>query len=158
MLYKLFCKIRQAVLAKLTVVIYYPFLFVVYKPKHKSFQPAELAQMPQGSLGNSVISVWAENNLSKIRNYELHDAKHLLLGYGINYEGEIQMQYFELGNGNRSLPVCVAIVVGTVFAPEYIGQYIRAYKRGKSCRYISDSYLQVQMLTDLNQLKNQLAL
>lgn len=156
MLYQQLKKLRQRVMERLTCWLYFPMLFSVYKPTHKPYSREALLKMPKNSLGNNVVKFIEKQGLKLIPNYELHDAKHVLTGYGTAFEDEIKLQFFELGNGNHSLPVWVAIVIGTVSAPDYLLQFLAAYRKGKSCRPITPDFLIKNISTNLRQLQQQL--
>jgi ubiquinone biosynthesis protein Coq4 len=141
-----------------TLKLYFPIVFKVYTPTHKPYSRAELIAMPNNTVGKSLVAFLDKTHLDLIAGYELHDIKHLLIGYGTGFEDEIQLQYFELGNGNSSLPVWLVILLGTVLAPEFIPQFIAAYKRGKKCKPITPKTLIANITTDLTQLQKQLLL
>ncbi len=141
-----------------TLKLYFPIVFKVYKPTHTPFTKKFLLALPINSLGRRLIDFLVLHKLDLIAGYELHDAKHLLLDYGVGFEDEIQLQYFELGNGNSSIPVWLVILLGTVLAPEFIPKFIKAYRRGKACKAINPSVLINNIATDLTQLRKQLLL
>ena len=141
-----------------TLKLYFPIVFKVYKPSHTPYSRAELEAMPTNSIGKNLIAFLDATHLDLIAGYELHDIKHLLIGYGTGFEDEIQLQYFELGNGNSSLPVWLVIGLGTILAPEFIPKFIAAYKRGKKCKPILPQTLIDNITTDLTQLQKQLLL
>lgn len=62
---------------------------------------------------------------------ENHDVHHLITGCGTNFEDEIAMQYLLLGNGKLNAHLLAAIFLGTLFLPEYLKMYLRAYQKGK---------------------------
>ena len=156
MLYQQLKKLRQRVMERLTYWLYFPMLFSVYKPTHKPYSRETLLKMPKNSLGNSVVGFIENQGLKLIPHYELHDAKHVLTGYGTAFEDEIMLQFFELGNGNNSLPVWVAVVIGTICAPDYLLQFIAAYRKGKACLPITPDFLLKNIHTNLQQFQQQL--
>lgn len=158
MIYKTLKKWRQVIMEKLTLWLYFPMLFSVYKPFHKPYSTSFLQKLPKNSLGNSILFFLKNNNLKLIPKYELHDAKHVLTGYGTAFEEEIQLQFFELGNGNKSLPVYVAIVIGVIVAPDYLPQFIAAYRKGKNCPTITAELLIKNLKQNVQHLKKQLLL
>lgn len=156
MLYKIFKILRQQLMEWFTLKLYFPLVFKVYKPSHKPLNRADLNALPQNSLGKQLVFFLDKHGLDFIEGYELHDVKHLLINYGIGFEDEIQMQYFELGNGNRSLPVWFVVVWGTLLAPEFAPQYKAAYRKGKACRPLTPDFLLQNIHTNLHQLQQQL--
>ena len=142
----------------ITTHVYFPLVFKIYKPAHKAISKAYLEALPQNAVGKKLISFLKLNGIGFIEGYELHDVKHLLTGYGLTFEAEIELQYFEMGNGNYSLPVLLVVVVGTLLAPERLPSYIAAYKRGKNCPRITSDFLLQHLATDVNQLKQLLKL
>lgn len=143
---------------RLTLWLYFPMLFSVYKPFHKPYSLEALLRMPKNSLGNNIVAFLKKNKLKLIPKYELHDAKHVLTGYGTAFEEEIQLQFFELGNGNHSLPVYIAVVIGSIIAPDCFAKYIAAYRKGKTCPTITPQLLIDNLMQDLTLVKKQLLL
>jgi ubiquinone biosynthesis protein Coq4 len=158
MIYQTLKKWRQVIMERLTLWFYFPMLFSVYKPFHQPYSSEALLKMPKNSLGNSILSFLKKNNLKLIPKYELHDAKHVLTGYGTAFEEEIQLQFFEYGNGNRSLPVYIAIALGVLIAPDYLPEYIAAYRKGKNCTPITPELLIKSLKKNVLHLKKQLLL
>jgi hypothetical protein len=91
----------------------------------------ELRCMPLGSLGRALHNFLEEQQLDLLKDYESHDVKHVLLGYDSTEEGEAAMQYFFLGNGSRSFPVLITVVITLTIMPEHWGIFRQAYDRGK---------------------------
>lgn len=96
------------------------------------YTAADLRKMPSGSLGKELLHFLEGRQLHLLKGYESHDIKHTLLGYGPTEDGEAAMQYFFLGNGQRSFPVIITVAVTLIIMPEYYGIFRRAYKRGKA--------------------------
>jgi len=158
MIYKAIKLIRRALMKWPTEVLYFPLVAKTYPSWAICLQQEQLSAMPEGSLGNCLLNFITKNNLPLTKGAELHDAKHVLLNYGIEFEDEIKMQYFELGNGNHSLPVWIVIIAGTLLAPEFIPEFSAAYNRGKSNRPLTTGFLIENITSDLVQLKNNLIL
>jgi len=90
-----------------------------------------LRAMPDGTLGNALMQFLDSQGLVLLPQYESHDIKHVLLGYGADEEGEAAMQYFFLGNGARSFPVIITVLVTLIIMPEFYSSFRRAYIRGR---------------------------
>src|SRR5688572_23684539 len=97
--------LREKVFRFLTLEVYFPFCMAVYSGQGQGITLRELTEMPAGSLGHQTSLFLSRYSLAPMPGYEAHDMKHTLLGYAANMPGEICMQYFEFGNGNRSIPV-----------------------------------------------------
>lgn len=91
----------------------------------------ELRAMPAGSLGNGLFHFLEDRQLALLKDYESHDIKHVLLGYDSTEEGEAAMQYFFLGNGARSFPVLITVIITLLIMPEHYSLFRKAYLRGK---------------------------
>jgi len=90
-----------------------PLSTVFSKPKVFPFSLKELDMMPSGTLGKETAVTLKENKYQLIPSYEMHDFKHVLLNYPMTGIGEIRMQFFALGNGNRFLTTWGIIGIGT---------------------------------------------
>ena len=70
-------------------------------------------------------------------------------------KGEISMQYFEFGNGNRSVPVITVMLFGTLFMPEEYKEYLHQYRRGKGAKKLSQIDLKEFATVSIHQLEKQ---
>lgn len=138
---------RERVFNFLTLRLYFPFCKAVYAGKGSPISLESLASMPPNSLGKHTAGFLKAYGLTPMPGYEAHDMKHTLLGFAANMKGEICMQYFEFGNGNRSLPVITVMFFGTLFMPEELSEYLSQYRRGKAAQNLT--------LLDLKQVANQ---
>ena len=87
--------------------------------------------MDDDTTGALLYRFLKQHNLHLLADYESHDIKHALLGYPANEEGEACLQYFFWGNGLRSFPVWITVMVTLFVMPEYHGSFRKAYERGK---------------------------
>lgn len=93
--------------------------------------------MPSGTLGKETAVTLKEHQFHLIPSYEMHDFKHVLLNYPMTGIGEIQMQFFALGNGNLFPTTWGIIAIGLILFPHKIGVFLKEYKRGKRCANIT---------------------
>ena len=91
---------------------------------------AYLQALPPGTLGRAVADTLQAHGFQLIPNYENHDLKHALLGYGMTVEAELQMQAFMLGNGNYA-PTCWGFLLFGLLTPEHWPELRRHYRRGR---------------------------
>jgi ubiquinone biosynthesis protein Coq4 len=91
----------------------------------------DLLMYPADTLGNTMGHFLETNDFQLIPKLERHDAYHVITGYSTEVKGEIELQYFFLGNGKRSLYQYGVILLGACIIPEYISSYIQAYHRGQ---------------------------
>ncbi|MHB1277395.1 MAG: Coq4 family protein [Bacteroidia bacterium] len=153
--FEYFLEWRERLFNFLTLELYFPFCKAVYSGKGEAITLKDLAEMPPGSLGNQTYFFLCQNKLEPMPGYEAHDMKHTLLGFAANMQGEICMQYFEFGNGNRSIPVITVMLFGTFFMPEKFNEYRHNYTRGKKARQLSRVDLKNYANQPLDQLKIQ---
>lgn len=146
-------RLRERVFRFLTLEVYFPFCMAVYSGQGKAITLHEMANMPEGSLGNQTSIFLTKHVLTPMPGYEAHDMKHTLLGYPANMLGEICMQYFEFGNGNRSIPVMTVMFFGTLFMPEKFSEYRRQYMHGRKADPLSAIDLKHFATLPLNTLK-----
>jgi len=148
--------IRNKIMEWMAYKLYFPFIRLVYKPQYEAIQMQDLLLCPQGSLGNEAYHFLKQRNISLFHGYEVHDLKHVLLNIEMTIKGEIELEYFELGNGNRSIVVWVVILGGTLVMPEKIRDYIKAYRKGKQSKSLDDLYLGNNLHTPLHSLRKYL--
>lgn len=132
-------RIREAIFLFLTLNVYFPFCKAVYAGQGAPLGFSELKAFPKGSLGYCA----AEFLIA-----------FALLGIPANMKGEICMQYFEFGNGNRSIPVITVMTFGTLFMPEEWREYQYQYRRGKAAVNLSKIDLKGHAEEAVFQLKN----
>jgi hypothetical protein len=147
-------RLRETVFKFLTLEVYFPFCKAVYAGKGETISFNDLVNMPTGSLGNETALFLDQHALTPMAGYEAHDMKHTLLGYPATMMGEICMQYFEYGNGNRSLPVMTVMLFGTLFMPEKFQEYRRQYFRGRQAHRLSRIDLKRYATQPLNTLQH----
>ena len=115
----------------------------------------QLLNYPSDTLGFQLATFLKKENLSLMPLLEEHDVMHVLLEYEPNIIDEINMQFFLVGNGKRSLYAYGTAIIGAFLMPEHWGQYRRAYRRGKSALDFSKwdfQYLLKEKTEDLRHL------
>ena len=124
-------KLRWRVLSWMTHSMALPAMRLFQQKRTFPYTLTELGAMPSTSTGATLYRFLEENKFQLLPNYESHDIKHAVLGYGGSEENEASLQYFMLGNGLRSLPVVTTILVTFFLMPEYHKSFKKAYNRGK---------------------------
>jgi ubiquinone biosynthesis protein Coq4 len=125
-------KLRRYILLKLIHNLGLPFLIRFRKPKPWYFSHEELRKFPEGTLGRDLAILLDRQGYQLLRNYEYHDAKHVLLGYSMDEEGEVRMQFFFLGNHRYSFPVISTVFAGIVLMPDKWRSFCIEFGRGRS--------------------------
>ena len=148
-------RLRNSLYLFLTVRVYFPFCMWCYSGKGKAISLEEMHKSPPGSLSFCTAIFLQKTGLRPIHGYEEHDMKHTLLGYEASLKDEVCMQYFEFANGNRSIPVMIVILFGTLIMPEEISAYLQAWKRGRKAVSISAIHLKDFAREPLYQLRSQ---
>jgi hypothetical protein len=148
--------IRNKIMEWTAYKFYFPFIRKVYKPKYAPVLMSDLKDCPAGSLGNEAFHFLTKRNIKLFHGYEAHDLKHVLLNIEMTIKGEIELEYFELGNGNRSIVVWIVILGGTLIMPEKIKNYINAYINGKQSKKLDDLFLEKNLHTPLQTLRTEL--
>ena len=108
-----------------------PVIRLIAKLPKFPYSVEQVCAMEPGTLGASLHEFLAAHHLGLLADYEAHDIKHALLGYPATEEGEASLQYFFLGNGQRSFPVLITVFVTFFIMPEYRQSFKRAWRRGK---------------------------
>jgi hypothetical protein len=136
--------------------IYFPLIRRIYQPAYSPISSKALGLCPKDSLGQHALLFLEKNGIEFFEGYEVHDLKHVLLNFDTDVRGEIMMQYFELGNGNKSLVVWIVIVFGLLLVPEGFKTYIKAYQAGQKAQPINSLQLEKELVTPLQQLRETL--
>jgi ubiquinone biosynthesis protein Coq4 len=148
--------IRNKIMEWTAYKFYFPFIRKVYKPQYAPVLMSDLKVCPVGSLGNEAFHFLTQRNIELFHGYEVHDLKHVLLNIEMTIKGEIELEYFELGNGNRSIVVWIVILGGTLIMPEKIKDYFKAYRMGKQSKKLDDLFLEKNLHTPLQTLRTEL--
>jgi hypothetical protein len=148
--------IRKAFIEFMAHRVYFPLIRWIYKPAYSPISSKILKACPQDSLGFHASLFLEKNGIEFFQGYEVHDLKHVLLNFDTDVRGEIMMQYFELGNGNKSLVVWIVIIFGLLLVPEGLKTYRQAYYSGKKASPISSVQLEKELMSPLQQLRKTL--
>ena len=108
-----------------------PVIRILIRPGKFPYSVNDLREMPDGSMGRELLIFLETYKLHLLTDYESHDIKHTLLSYPADEEGEAGLQYFMLGNGQRSFPVLITVLVSYCTMPEYHQSFRKAYSRGQ---------------------------
>lgn len=129
---KYFFKIREKMINLLTRLVFFNLVPIWYREKdYLRLDNDSLKIYPKNSLGEETLKVLNLYGLKLFPSYPSHDLKHILLGYGFDLKGEISMQFFEWGNGNKSFSVLFILIGAFVLAPDLIPSAILAFKKGR---------------------------
>ena len=109
-----------------------PLLLNFRPPKPWHYSHDELRKLPSGTWGRELADLLDRNNYKLLRNYEHHDAKHVLLGYDMDEVSEVRLQFFFFGNRRYTFPVLSTVSVGMLLMPEYWIEFFKEYKKGRS--------------------------
>ena len=90
-----------------------------------------LLELPEESLGFSLAHLWLNQQIGPHGGFERHDAAQALTGIGTCTVGEIRLQYYLLGNGQRNLYGIAYLMAGTLFYPHQLKSFVHHYKKGK---------------------------
>lgn len=135
---KYFFKIREKMVNLLTRWVFFRLVPIWYREKdYLRLDNEALKNYPENSLGNETLKVLKNFGFKLFPSYPSHDLKHVLLGYGFDLQGEISMQFFEWGNGNKSFSVLFIILGAFCLAPDLIPQALIAYKKGKKTKNLN---------------------
>ena len=122
---------------ELFIEFLYKAIKLPYQPLFKNKKPwphtiSDLLQNPQESLGFHLGCFLIKYNFEIQPSLEEHDVYHVLTNAGTSVKNEIEMQFYLLGNGKKSLFVFMVIATGFAFYPSYLKQFFAIYRKGKS--------------------------
>ncbi len=98
----------------------------------------ELLAYPPESLGYHLGCFLLKHHFTPEPQLEDHDIYHVVTEAGISVPEEIAMQFYLLGNGKRSLYLCMVIGLGFLLFPDEIKRFYTAFKKGRSAHRFYD--------------------
>lgn len=122
-------------------------------PWEQSIQ--SLKAHPQKSLGWELGHFLDGNGFDLIPLYENHDVYHVLLNYEAEVVDEAAMQFFLLGNQKITPSVVITVLFSCLILPEYIGYFIKEFKKGRNATRIGKWDFQFLLKEPLKALQNQ---
>lgn len=149
-------KYKHQLIEFLAKNLFFYLIPLFYKPKYKAISMMDLSQCHPETLGYNTYQLLEKQGLSIFEGYEEHDLKHCLLGIGMDVKGEVNMQYFELGNGNYSFSVLMVVIFGTLICPEHFNEFKKCYEKGKQSNKLNSIELNLNIKSNLTQLRQQL--
>ena len=146
-------KLTEIIIKHLTHSFGLPVLKRIVKPNLLRYSKDELASFNDNTFGKDIYLFLAKHNMNLLNHFETHDAKHVLLDYGVSDIEEAKMQFFFLGNGTYSIPVFSATTFCLFLLPKQIPQFIKAFKRGRKCPNIKHIKLEDFLFENTSDLK-----
>ncbi len=122
-------KSRQRLL-ELAIAWSVPVLNVFRRPPPWRHPAPLLAQFDEASFGHAIFLFLTERNIGFLPKYEIHDAYHVLLGYGTTVTDELRLQAFMAGNRNSTFAGAVLYRIGWLLLPSLRIALEREYRRG----------------------------
>ena len=133
-----------------------PFLLKFRPPKPWHYSHQQLRELPNGTWGRELADLLDRNNYQLLRNYEHHDAKHVLLGYDMDEVSEVRLQFFFLGNRRYTFPVLSTVTVGMILMPEYWFSFLKEFRKGNKIPPINKNDLANMMHLPLKEVRGML--
>ena len=134
-----------------------PIYVYLFKKDQKEWlqDTKSLKRFPQKSLGNALGNFLENNGFTLLPKLETHDVLHVLLDYKTTIEGEVEMQFFLLGNQKKSLYAVFTAIVGFILVPEKMNAFIDEFRKGRKCVHISNWDFEHLLCEPLDSLKKQ---
>lgn len=151
-------KIRKFILLQLIHNVGLPFLIRFRKPRPWYYSHEELRNFPKETFGRELADLLDKQGYRLLRNYEHHDAKHVLLGYGMDEEGEVCMQFFFLGNRRYSFPVLSTVIAGIILMPDKYKLFYKEYKKGRRIPEINKWDIAALVPFNTNEVRKKLSI
>ena len=90
-----------------------------------------LAKLPEGTVGKTLWTMLAQQQLTLVPYYEKHDLKHAVLGYSTHPCDEMRMQAFMFGNAGFAPFVTLVFCAFIIWTPEVWHELPYHYRIGK---------------------------
>ena len=134
-----------------------PIYVYLFKRDQKKWQQdtKSLKRFPQKSLGHTLGNFLEINGFTLLPKLETHDVLHVLLDYKTTIEGEVEMQFFLLGNRKKSFYALFTALVGFILVPENMNAFINEFRKGRNCVHISNWNFEHLLCEPLDSLKKQ---
>ncbi|HLO74618.1 MAG TPA: hypothetical protein VK164_11825 [Flavobacterium sp.] len=129
---------KEIIIETLYRIIKVPYQFMFKQTKSWNITIQDFLKLPEESLGFHYGCFLLKYNFNIQASLEEHDVFHVLTNTGITVKDEIDMQFYLLGNGKRSLFVFIVISTGLLFYPFEYKSFIRNYKKGKQAHRFYD--------------------
>lgn len=123
--------IRESIAYSIFVGLKPVYVYARRKRKPWNITFDQLGDLPPNTLGKDLYLFLGRNQLELLPKIEFHDVYHVLFQYGVSLKEETMVQFLPLGNGKRSLPLVVCILISAVFYPENWSEFRRAFQRGR---------------------------
>lgn len=117
-------------------------------------QLQELENLSDETVGKAIANSLKEHGYALIPGFESHDMKHVLLDYPMTPLGEVRLQAFMIGNGNRSLTSLAIFLFGFAFLPNAWEQYLHDFQCGLEAVPIKSWSIEQLKHQNLQQMKN----
>ena len=150
--------IRKKILMVLIHQAGLPLLTCFRKPKPWYYSHEELRNLHEGTWGKALADTLDRKGYRLLRNYEYHDAKHVLLDYGMDEISEVKMQFFFLGNRRYSFPVLSTVTIGFILMPKRHREFFREYLKGRRTPPVNRHNIARMMDEPLEQVRQKLCI
>lgn len=151
-------ELRRIILMRLIHNVGLPLLLNFRPPKPWHYSHRQLRELPEGTWGRELAKLLDKNNYRLLRNYEHHDAKHVLLGYDMDEVSEVRLQFFFFGNRRYTFPVLSTVTVGMILMPEYWNLFFKEFKKGRSLQEINKHDIPNMMHLQLSEVRNKMGI
>ncbi|MBS1595966.1 MAG: hypothetical protein JST90_16770 [Bacteroidetes bacterium] len=113
---------------------------------------AQLRTLPPGTVGREIADTLDRKGYELLPFFADHDMKHIVLGYDMTEADELRMQFYMIGNGNRS-PACLLPTLGSIlFYPglwREVSYHFRLGKAGPPIRHLRLAHCRHMKLSEI---------
>lgn len=109
--------------------------------------------LPKNTLGYHYHTCIAEHQIEYKPNLIKHDMKHIILGYDMTIQNELNIVAFLIGNNSYNKFGVIYLIVCLLIVPEYSVKLIKHYKRGKAANRLKDYNIESFVETDLIKIR-----
>ncbi|MFK8039406.1 MAG: hypothetical protein AB8B74_14020 [Crocinitomicaceae bacterium] len=130
----------------------------VLKNRSWPFSLKDYEQMASSSLGYQYHNCISNKTIEYKPNLVKHDLKHIILGYDMTIQNELNIVAFLIGNKSANKVSILYLIVCLFFVPEYTLKLRKHFLRGKTTKRIKDFDLTLFVKQDLDAIRSQLNL
>ena len=129
---------KDKIIEILYKIIKVPYTYFLKKNEPWGITINSFLEYETDTLGNDVGMFLKANNYNVQDGLEEHDVYHILTNIGTTVKEEVDLQFYLLGNGKKSLFVFIVIITGILFYPRHYKSFINYYKKGKDAYQFYD--------------------
>lgn len=114
---------------------------------------SDYKHLPKNSLGYHYYTCISEHKIDYKPNLVKHDMKHIILGYDMSIQNELNIVAFLIGNNSYNKFGVIYLLVCLLIVPEHSIKLIKHYKRGKTAKCLKNYQIELFVEADIKKTR-----